>query len=87
MARRPLQIVVTAAGRENLLFRTLLREAIPLLQNPRAHSCATRGLLLQKIDTALALDLDDDLVAEDPNPFLEDDVEAGCAHTPEEEWS
>lgn len=86
VARQPLQIVVTAAGRENLMFRTLLKEVIPLLKNPHAYACAARMGLAEKIGVALTLDLDDNLIEEDTNPFLEDDYEPGSTPEWEEGW-
>ena len=62
------RIVVTDAGRENLLFRGLLRQAAQQLRCPEQTSERNRNLLLSAIALALETpetDEDEDYVAEE----------------------
>lgn len=52
-AQQPLRITVTAAGRENLVLRALVRQAIPMLQRPEGYSRAERCQLAQTLSFAV----------------------------------
>ena len=53
------RVTITAAGRENLLFRALLRQTIPLLRHADRYSETQRTTLLQSVCRALNEDSDD----------------------------
>jgi hypothetical protein len=77
--RAPLAITVTAAGKENLALRALLREAIPMLVRPEAYSRAQRCQLAQNARLLLegALDATDvcgDSDDDEPGAWLEEDI-------------
>lgn len=48
-----MRIEITEAGRENLLFRALLKRTIPLLRNPSKVTESERLALLQSVRVAL----------------------------------
>jgi hypothetical protein len=69
-------IVVTAAGKENLALRALLREAIPMLLHPEAYSRTQRGQLAQNARLLLEGELDASDVMDDgyePGAWLEEE--------------
>lgn len=82
---QPLPIVITAAGRENLLFRSLLREVIPHLENPAMLSEQARDALLQTIRTALFVDHDDPRFPDGFSSDVDKAYEPGSL-CPWEEW-
>lgn len=63
------RVMITAAGSENLLFRALLQQTIPLLRNPGRVSEPERMALLQSVCSAL-------------DETSEDDYEPGCSGDP-----
>lgn len=65
-----IRVMITTAGRENLLFRTLLRQAVPLLRCPEKFTDTERLALLESMCSAL----------EDASGK---DVETGCTEEPE----
>jgi hypothetical protein len=75
----PLAITVTAAGKENLTLRALLREAIPMLVRPEAYSRAQRVQLAQNAGLLLegaldAVDVCGDSDDYEPGAWLEEDA-------------
>ncbi len=65
-----IRVMITTAGRENLLFRTLLRQAVPLLRCPEKFTDAERQALLESMRSAL-----DDASVKDDEP--------GCPEEPQ----
>lgn len=63
------RVMITAAGSENLLFRMLLQQMIPLLRNPGRVSETERMALLQSVRSAL-------------DETSDDDYEPGCSGDP-----
>jgi len=49
-------IIVTAAGKENLVLRCLVRQAIPMLASPEAYPAHERCQLAQTLTAALEID-------------------------------
>lgn len=46
-------VIVTAAGRENLVLRQLVRQAIPIVERPEDYPLLLRERLVRSLKTAL----------------------------------
>ena len=66
----PLRITVTTAGREHVVLRALLRQAIPMLKSPEGYRTEERLQLAQTLSTALDIDMN----GEDESDFDENTV-------------
>ena len=74
-ASAPLNITVTSDAGETLVWRTLARQAVPMLERPEQFHLAQRKQLAQTI----CLLLNGDLELEDVFGDTNDGYEPGCA--------
>ena len=81
--RRPFTITITAAGQENILLKSLIRQAIPMLHEPYRVSKAQRERLANVLLAAISHPEEnesDDTADADETSWFDDDneCEPGC---------
>ena len=86
--RRPVTITITAAGKENIVLRSLIRQAIPMLHEPYRVSKAQREKVASALFAAISHpeENESDTAADtDETSWFDDDneCEPGCR---EETW-
>ncbi len=86
--RRPVTITITAAGKENIVLRSLIRQAIPMILQPYRVSKAQREQLANVLLAAISHpeeNENDDTADADETSWFDDDneCEPGCR---EETW-
>lgn len=90
--RRPLALVVTEAGRESVVLRALVRQALPMLTDPHGYRAEERERLARTLALAVGGGEADEEIPFDPTdadvpPDEEDEegYEPGCLV--EDPWS
>ncbi len=77
--RRPVTITITAAGKENIVLRSLVRQAIPMLHEPYRVSKAHREQLANVLLVALSNPAENEYEASvdtDETSWFDDDNES-----------
>ncbi len=79
---QPLAITIPEPTRDNVAFRALIRQVIPMLQCPEAHSPAARHQLASTLIQALGLPQSDTTEPQQEAMPPHTDAEAPCAYEP-----
>ncbi|MCW3055216.1 MAG: hypothetical protein JWN14_4386 [Chthonomonadales bacterium] len=77
-------VTVTAAGRETLVLRAFVRQAIPMLDNPDSYPCWQRRQLAASLTEALEGRISNE--EEDAPPHGDADVPQDDEYEPGMDW-